>query len=291
MTDQAHTLRRMRHLRLVDDEPAPRSRAIAVTGGKGGVGKSNIALNLAVAWAEQGARSLALDADLGMADLNLLLGLAPELSLLDVLKGRAVEDVVVDAHGIGLLPGLNGSFALANLEDAQRAALLRAIDGLTDRYDTIVVDTGAGIDATAVDFAGAASQVVVVVTPEPLSLADAYACLKALEARQQITHAFVLPNQVRSPSEADEVIARLGSLVERFLRLQLTPLPPVPWDPTVAQAAGLGIPLLKHRPDAPAARAIAQAARRIDALARPDQRQGGVRLFLDRTLSQKEGTR
>jgi flagellar biosynthesis protein FlhG len=293
--DQAQTLRhmrmqRMRHLQLVDRPRPASSRVVAVTGGKGGVGKSNLAANLAVSWARAGARALALDADLGMADLNLLLGQAPEKSLADVLQGCPIDEVVIEAHGIGLLPGLNGSFALANLDERRRHALLAAVDTLEDRYDTLVIDTGAGLDGNAIDFAGAAAQIVVVATPEPLSLADAYACLKALEQRQGVRSAFVLPNRVRSPSEADEVFTRLASVVDRFLGVALTPLPAIPFDPCMGEAAAAGVPLVLYRPDSPASRAITQAARRIDALARPDERQDGVRVFLGRATGRAEET-
>jgi flagellar biosynthesis protein FlhG len=265
---------------------APASRVLAVTGGKGGVGKSSIAVNLACSYAARGAKTIAFDADLGMADLNLLLGIAPEESLLDVLHGRPIAEVLHEAHGIHLLPGLNGSFRLANLGDTERHALLAAIDSLDDRFDTLVVDTGAGINASNVDFAGAAAQIIVVATPEPLSLADAYACLKALEARCGVERAFVLPNQVRSPSEAEEVFGRLAALTERFLDLQLTPLPAIPHDPGLRMASAAGVPLVLHNPDSPAARAFKQVARRIDALARPDERQGGVRLFARKAVQQ-----
>jgi flagellar biosynthesis protein FlhG len=265
---------------------APPTRVVAVTGGKGGVGKSSVAVNLACTYAARGARTMAFDADLGMADLNLLLGIAPEDSLLDVLAGKPIAEVLHEAHGIHLLPGLNGSFRLANLGETERHVLLAAIDSLHDRFDTLVVDTGAGINAANVDFAGAAAQIVVVATPEPLSLADAYACLKALQARCQVTRAFVLPNQVRSPSEAEEVFARLAGLVNRFLDIQLTALPAIPHDPGMRTAAGAGVPMVIQNPDSPAARAFKQVARRIDALARPDERQGGMRLFLKKMAVQ-----
>lgn len=261
---------------------APATRVLAVTGGKGGVGKSSIAVNLACTYAQRGARTIAFDADLGMADLNLLLGIAPEDSLADVLAGKPIAEVLHEAHGIHLLPGLNGSFRLANLGEHERHVLLAAIDSLDDRFDTLVVDTGAGINAANVDFAGAAGQIIVVATPEPLSLADAYACLKALSARCGVTRAFVLPNQVRSPSEAEEVFGRLAALTDRFLDIDLTALPAIPHDPSLRAASAAGVPLVIHNPDSPASRAFKQVARRIDALARPDERSGGVKLFTRR---------
>jgi flagellar biosynthesis protein FlhG len=269
MADQAQTLRSLGGKLVALNGPVGR-RLLSVTGGKGGVGKSTVALNLAVSYARRGGKTLAVDGDLGMADLNLLLGLAPGKSALDVLRGDAIADCVVEAHGIDLLPALNGNHQLANLDRAGRQILFAAIDELVAQYDNLIVDTPAGIGETAMTFAGAATDVVVVTTPEPLSLADAYACLKVLSTRHGLERAFVLPNVVRSPSEAEEVVARLRSLVDRFLGLRLIPLPAVPWDPTVAQAAAAGVPLVLHRPESPAARALGKAAQRIDALADAD---------------------
>ena len=264
---QSAGLRRVTPSEVVPIGIGPKNRVIAVTGGKGGVGKSTIAVNLAVHWARRGSRTLAVDGDLGMADLNLLLGLAPARSLLDLIQGASVDEVLVDAHGIKLLPGLNGSFALANLDPAAREKIFRAVDQLGERFDTLVVDTPAGIGESAMAFAGAAADIIVVATPEPLSLADAYACLKVLTMRQGITRAYLLPNAVRSPSEAEQIVNRLTALVDRFLGITLVPLPAVPWDPQVPVAAAAGVPLVLHSPDGAGARGIARAARRIDALA------------------------
>ncbi len=263
--DQAAGLRDEAPIARID---GARRRVIAVTGGKGGVGKSTVALNLAIACARRGGRTLALDGDLGMADLNLLLGLAPERSLLDVLEGAPVEEILVEAHGIHLLPALNGSARLADLDDLDRRLLLGAVERLRDRFDTLVIDTGAGIGGNAIGFAAAAADVVVVATAEPLSLADAYACLKVLSQRG-VTRAFVLPNAARSPSQADEIVARLSALVTRFLPLELVPLPPVPWDPQVAESAAAGVPVVANCPESPASRALRKAVQRLDALARP----------------------
>jgi flagellar biosynthesis protein FlhG len=276
-TNQADGLRRLGPVELIE---TPRRRAIAVTGGKGGVGKSTMSVNLAVAYARRGARTLAVDGDLGMADLNLLLGLAPEKSLLDVIQGERLEDALIAAHGIHLLPALNGSYRLANLEARARERILDAIDRLGERFDTVVIDIPAGIGENAMGLAGAAADVVVVATPEPLSLADAYACLKVLVTKQGVRRAFVLPNNVRSPSEADEIFARLAALVDRFIGIELEMLPAVPHDSAIARAAVAGTPVVAHSPDSPAARAIRQVTRRLDALARPPAAEERLGRFL-----------
>ena len=265
MTDQAATLR---VLRGGKDDAVPTRRALAVTGGKGGVGKSTLAVNLAVGYAQTGARTLMVDTDLGMADLNLLLGVAPEKSLLDALGGANVEDVLVRAHGIELLPALNGSHLLATLGATGLRRILELVESLASKFDTLVVDVAAGIGQSQTMFAGATADVVVVVNPEPLSIADAYACLKVLSTEQHVRHAYLVPNRVLSRAHADEVTARLSALVNRFLDLELTVLPPIPSDPAVAEAAQVGVPLLVHAPDAPAARAIRQLAKALGSLAR-----------------------
>jgi len=284
LADQAATLR--------GSEPlAPEShrvRTLAVSGGKGGTGKSVVAANLAVAFGQRGGRSLAVDADLGMADLNLLLGLAPGKSLMDVMGGSPIEDVLVDVHGISLLPALNGSFSLANMSLEDRHALFAAIDSLDDRFDTLVIDTGPGIDENAINFAAAASDVVVVITPDSLSLADAYSSLKALQARQGVQRACVLPNKVRSPSEATDLFERLAGLVDRFLGMSLVPLPAIPFDQNVADSAEIGVPVLISHPDSAASRALVAVTRRLDALSEPDERAGGVRLFLRKTFAAEQ---
>lgn len=285
MIDQATTLRG--EGRAVSSI-VPQSRVISITGGKGGVGKSMVAVNLAVLYAQRGSRTLALDGDVGMADLNLLLGVAPGHSLLDVAQGYPIDDVLVPAHGIHLLPGLNGSYGLANLDERTRHALWAAVDSLERRFDMLVVDTAAGIDALTVELGGAGSQVVVVANPEPLSLADAYANLKALKQRQGLDRAYVLPNRVRTPSEADEVFGRLAALADRFLGIALLPLPAIPFDASAPQSAAAGVPHVIHNPDAPASRALKQVARRLDALARPDDRAGALRLFLNKSLKREK---
>lgn len=270
-TDQASTLRQIASSAKESGEMVAldkhRARALAVTGGKGGVGKSTVAVNLATSYARRGSRTLTVDGDLGMADLNLLLGLAPDKSLLDVLNGGDMKDAIVEAHGLHLLPALNGSHRLANLTGDDRAKIFNAMEGLLESFDTLIIDTPAGIGESAMAFAGAAVDVVCVTTPEPLSLADAYACMKILATRHGLKRAFVLPNSVRSPSQAEEIVSRLKSLVDRFLGIEIIALPAVPWDANVSQAAAAGVPLVLYSPESPASRAIMRASRQIDALA------------------------
>tara|TARA_R110002096_G_scaffold143328_4_gene299325 strand:- start:118426 stop:119286 length:861 start_codon:yes stop_codon:yes gene_type:complete len=256
-----------------------RNRVIAITGGKGGVGKSTIAVNLAVTYAARGSETLAVDADFGMADLNLLLGVAPKKNLLDIINGSSVDEALVKCHGISLLPALNGSFALESMSESRRRVAFNAIESLNSRFETLIIDVAAGLGANQTEFAGAASDVLIVATPEALSLADAYACLKVLALRQGVKRAYIVPNRVRSEAEGEEVFARLQSLVSRFLDLKLVALPAIPYDPRVNESGATGVPLVRAYPDSPAARAIRSVARHLDTVAVPDTRTNATRSF------------
>lgn len=267
MTDQASTLRVIQGDRSAKPAANVPRRAISVSGGKGGVGKSTVAVNLAIAYAQAGARTLLVDTDLGMADLNLLLGVAPDKSMLDALSGASLDDVLVPAHGISLLPALNGSYLLSTIGPTAQRRVLDLVASLAERFDSLVVDVAAGIGQSQTTFASATEDAVVVVNPEPLSMADAYACLKTLSVQQGVRHAYLVPNRVTSRSQANEVTARLGALVARFLELEVTALPHIPADPTVTEAAQCGVPLMIHAPECPAARAIRQVSRVLASLA------------------------
>lgn len=274
MSDQAATLRVIRGGAGSSSTKIPKvvqRRAFAVAGGKGGVGKSTVALNLALAYAQANHRTLVLDTDLGMADLNLMLGVAPDKSMLDALGGTAIEDIIVKAHGIELLPALNGSYVLSTLGSAALDQILKMVASLAENFDTLVVDVAAGIGRAQTKFAGATTDTIVVVNPEPLSMADAYASLKVLSNEQGVKHAFVAPNRISTRSQADEVFNRLRSIVDRFLPLELTQLPHIPADPSVAESAQIGVPLMVHAPDSPAARAIRALVRSLATLPPPSR--------------------
>lgn len=243
-----------------------RHRFLSVSGGKGGVGKSTIALNLAVTYART-TKTVILDGDLGMADLNLLLGLAPTKSMLDLLDGTKLEDVLVEAHGLRLLPALNGSHRLANLGDDGRSIVLNQITQLREAFDTVIIDIPAGIAIDAMTLASSATDPIVVATPEPLSLADAYACIKVLATRHGVKRVMLVPNSVHNDRQANEIFTQLSSLVERFLGIELVQLPAVPYDPSIPHAAASGTPLVIARPDSLAARAIHKVARAIETAA------------------------
>ncbi len=262
---------------------------IAVTSGKGGVGKTNLSANLAIALGQRGSRVLAIDADLGLANMDIVMGLAPTYTCADVISGEIpIEDVIIEgAPNVWLLPGASGQHDLANLGDVGRRNLFTAVDGLDDRFDAIVVDTGAGIGTNALGFASAAKDIILVVTPEPTSVADAYGMLKVLCTRCAVRRVHVLANMVGSTEEGEQVFRRLVALADRFLNVALDYLGAIPRDAAISRSVMRGEPVLTAYPRCAASLAILEAA---DALARidhRDDREGALRLFWRRLLRQK----
>jgi flagellar biosynthesis protein FlhG len=264
-------------------------KVIAVTSGKGGVGKTSIAASLAVAMQSAGARVLVIDADLGLADMNLAFGVTPTHSLLDVAEGRVqVVDALIEvAGGVKLLPAYAGSFDLANLDERHRLALMQSIDSLPEIFDVIIVDTGAGIGATAMSFAAAATDTIVVSTREPTSIADAYAAIKVLSQRFGLSRVHLLVNSVETAADADSVHATIAHMVRRFLRVKVEPLGYVCRDAAVSSAWRNGSPLFLSVPESPASHCVRAVASRLMRSADAPMH-GGVQLFWQR-LSAAQG--
>ena len=268
------------------DAAFPPLRTIAITSGKGGVGKTNLCASIAVALRRSGARVLTLDGDLGKANLDIVMGVMPGRSLLDMLAGRCgIEDVLVDGpEGIRILPTCSGQYELANMSDTERHGLFAAIDGLEAHFDVLLVDTAAGITSNAVAFAAAAREVVLVATPEPTSIADAYAMTKVLARRCRVRRVRVLANMVQSPRQGEQVFRRLAHLAERFLDVGMDYLGFVYRDAAVASSVERGRPFLLAEPEAPASRCVAAIAAKLGLLAEAAGDRGGVGLFWRRLI-------
>ncbi len=260
-------------------------RAIAVTSGKGGVGKTNLTANLAVALARRGQRVCVLDADLGLANLDVVCGLSPARSLLHVLRGEArLADVIVEGPaGIRIIPAASGFAELTALDAAERLVLLEEVDGLDGSLDVLLVDTAAGISPNVLYFAAAATEVLIVVTPEPTALTDAYALVKLLATRHGRSEFLVTVNMAAGPGDAEAAFRRLARVAERFLRVRLEYLGYVPHDDAVPRAVRDQRPVVLGTPATPSSQALTRLARRL--LARPPSGPtGGVQFFFRRLV-------
>ncbi|MBF0623058.1 MAG: MinD/ParA family protein, partial [Magnetococcales bacterium] len=204
------------------DRPVPYT--LAVTSGKGGVGKTNITVNLAANLARKGLRVLLIDADLGMANIDVVLNLTPKYNIQDVMNGnKELDDVAVKGpHGITILPAASGVAELAELSEAQRLSLMDRIDRWHANFDVVLVDTGAGISPNVRFFILAVERILVVATPDPASITDAYALMKVMFRNHRISRFELVVNQASSQREAREVFKTLNRVADRFLNIHLS---------------------------------------------------------------------
>jgi flagellar biosynthesis protein FlhG len=240
-------------------------RVLSFTSGKGGVGKTHIVVNLAYALQQLGARVMILDADLGLANVDVLLGLAPQFNLQHVLEGKKTlsEILVQGPAGMTILPASTGVCEVAHISEAQRFHLLDALDELHHDFDYLLVDTGAGISNNVIYFNLAAQEIVIVVTPEPTSLTDAYALMKVL-AKQYAEKRFkVVMNAVADDVEAEESFRRLSMVTERFLNVSLDFFGAIPHDNAFSWAVRQQKPLLELYPATTSAGCFYQLARHL----------------------------
>jgi flagellar biosynthesis protein FlhG len=228
-TDQADTLRQLAG--RAKGQPAPQNRfkmrdglrVISVTSGKGGVGKSSVVVNLAASLAALGKRVLIVDANMGMGDICLRLGKEPPYRLNQVLSGeRTLEENVVDAgNGVSILPAGMGVQQYSSLTPSERLSLLQGMKGLEDRFDYFLIDTGAGVAANVTSFAAVAREIMLVVTPEPSSITDAYALIKTLSGRDGTLEFRILVNMCRDQEEGKALFAKLSAITGRFLTVSM----------------------------------------------------------------------
>jgi len=261
-------------------------QVIAVTGGKGGVGKSNISVNLSIALAEMRRRVVLLDADLGLANIDVLLGLKAEKNLADVLSGEvSLEDVMVTGPaGIKVVPASSGIQQMAALGPQEHAALIHAFSELSHQLDVLVVDTAAGISDTVVSFVRASQEVVVVVCDEPSSITDAYALIKLLNKEHDMFRFRVVANMTRSAQEGQGLFNKLNMVCERFLDVSLQYVGHVPFDENVRKAVQRQKPILEYAPNCKAAMAIRKIAEQVDGWPLPSSARGHLEFFVERLL-------
>jgi flagellar biosynthesis protein FlhG len=276
--DQATGLRR-----LVAPRPV---RVIAVTGGKGGVGKTNISVNLAIALADAGRQVMLLDADLGLANVDVLLGLHPVHDLSHVIRGeRELSEIVMEGPaGLRIVPGASGVKEMAALSAAEHAGLIHAFSDLGADLDALIVDTAAGISDAVISFTRAAHEILVVVCDEPASLTDAYAIIKLLHRDHGQSRFRVLANMVQSSQEGHDLYNRLCRVTDRYLDVMLGYAGSVPHDELLRKAVRSQRPVLQAYPRSRAAQAFRSLARKIDAWPPPEGANGQLQFFVERLI-------
>ncbi len=268
-------------------EPLGPVRTIAVTGGKGGVGKTNISVNLSMALADMGKRTLLLDADLGLANVDVLLGLTPKFTLADLVAGRCtLEEVLIDMpNGLMVVPAASGRRHMAELPPAQHVGLVNVFSELKRELDVMIIDTAAGITDSVLTFCQAAQDAVVVVCDEPASITDAYALIKVLSRERGVDRVQIVANMVRDLNEGRMLYDKLSRVCEKFLGdVSLNYLGCVPQDDWLRLAVQRQQPVVKAYPSSPSAQAIAEIARRTSRWQAPTVPRGNVEFFVERII-------
>lgn len=259
----------------------PHVQVIAVSSGKGGVGKTNIVANLAVACARAGRRVMVLDADLALGNVDILLGLAPTYTIEDVLaKTKTLEDILISGPaGIHILPAASGAQELTQLTYEQQMHLQGEFLKLRQLPDLLFIDCAAGVSSNVVYFSLVAHDILVVMSPDPSSLTDAYAMVKILSTRYQQRRFRFLVNMARSAQEGDEVFRKFSLVTDRFLNLSLDYLGSIPLDPSVPLAVSRQRAVVEAYPKAPASRALCRIAPRLAQWRTERPLYGGLHLF------------
>jgi flagellar biosynthesis protein FlhG len=261
-------------------------QVVAVSGGKGGVGKSNVSVNLGIALAQKGRRVVLLDADLGLANIDVLLGITANRNLSDVLAGDCdLKEVLVDGPGgIKIVPASSGTQRMTQLNSLEHAGLINAFSELGDQIDVLIVDTAAGISEGVVSFLRAAQELLLVVCDEPTSITDAYALIKLMNRDYGTNRFRILANQVRSEQEGRHLFEKLTRVTERFLDVALQYVGMVPYDEAVKKAVQRQRAVLEAYPRAKASLAIKALAEKVDNWPLPSSPRGHLEFFVERLV-------
>ncbi|MBW2609908.1 MAG: MinD/ParA family protein [Deltaproteobacteria bacterium] len=262
-------------------------RVISVTSGKGGVGKTNVVANLAHAFQKMQKRTLVLDADLGLANMDIMLGLNPRYTIDHVLKGeKTLDEIIIKAPGgFKLLPAASGIQELTDLDSSQRLFFLNELDSLHDLFDVILIDTGAGISSNVMYFNFAAMERVVVVTNEPTSLTDSYALIKVLSNKYQQKRFKVLVNSVRSAVEAERIFRTLSTVADKYLNSpSLDYIGWIPYDKKIPKAIRKQKTVLDIHPDTPASKSFMTLANRMLSSNKDEIFDGDIKFFWRRLI-------
>ena len=262
-------------------------KVIAVTGGKGGVGKSNVSVNLAVSLSQLGHKVMLLDADLGLANVDIMLGVKVKKNLSNVLNGECeLQDIVVEGpHGIQIVPAASGTKSMAELSSIQHAGIIQAFSDIGRNLDYLIIDTAAGITDMVINFVQAAQDIIAVVCDEPTSITDAYALMKVLNRDHQVVRFNVLANMVQTSQEGRNLFAKLSTVCNRFLDVTLNYLGSIPFDDNIRKSVRKQKPLVDAFPRTPASIAIKSLAKKVEQWPIPRDASGNIEFFMERLVS------
>ncbi|MGQ0501695.1 MAG: MinD/ParA family protein [Panacagrimonas sp.] len=293
--DQAEGLRHMRPpvatvpaLPVASAAPLLPVQVVAVTSGKGGVGKTSVSVNLAVSMAQSGRKVMLLDGDLGLANCDVMLGLQPSYNLADVIDGKcSLEETMIEGPaGLVVVPASSGRRNMSELKPLEHAGLVHAFSELSRPLDVMVIDTAAGISDSVVTFAQAAQQVIVVLCNDPSSMTDAYALIKVLYRDYGVKRFQVLANMVGSPAESKEIVDNLRRVAERFLDVTLTHMGAVPQDEWLKRAVRRQRAVVDAYPNSPSSAAFGELSRKVAAWGMPPGARGNLEFFVERMVAQ-----
>jgi flagellar biosynthesis protein FlhG len=265
-------------------------QVIAVTGGKGGVGKTTVAVNLSLALAKLGRRVVLLDGDLGLANIDVLLGLSRQYTLADLIEGRCeLSDVLVRGPGgVRIVPAASGIQSMVHLSPAQHAGLIQAFSEIGDSLDVLVIDTAAGIGASVVSLVRAAHEVLLVVCDEPTSITDAYALIKLLNRDYGMDRFRVLVNMAQSPQEGRALFAKLTKITDHFLDVSLQYVGAVPYDECARRAVQKQRAVYEHFPRSKCAQAFQDIALKVDTWPLLTVPRGHMEFFFERLVREND---
>jgi len=266
MMDQAEQLRK-----LVKQNSQPKSiaRVITITSGKGGVGKSSVSVNLAIQLSRMGKKVVIFDADFGLANIEIMLGIRPQYNLADLMfRGKTLQDIITEGpEKIGFISGGSGIQELTRLSRDQIIYLTQKLFQLDKLADVIIIDTGAGIADSVLEFVAASSEVILVATPEPTSITDAYALLKTLNKKSEFsvgnTNIGMLANRIKDEEDGKELYEKLRVVADKFLQIPLTYLGGIPQDSNVSKAVIQQKPVTQLYPNSEASKAIIRIAEKM----------------------------
>ncbi|MDO6514556.1 MULTISPECIES: MinD/ParA family protein [unclassified Neptuniibacter] len=261
-------------------------KVIAVTGGKGGVGKTNVSVNLAMALSDLGHRTVLMDADLGLANVDVLLGLRPKKNIADVLSGECgLKEVMLDVcENLKIVPACSGTQEMTALSPHEHAELIHAFNEVSDDIDALIIDTAAGISDSVVSFVKAAQEVLVVVCDEPTSITDAYALIKLLNRDYKMTRFRVLANMVRTDNEGRNMFGKLLTVTDRFLDVTLQYVGSIPYDENVRKAVQRQVAVLKAFPKSKVSLAYRQLANKVNGWPVQTVPRGHLEFFVERLV-------